>query len=86
MTCPGDHYIPGKEIEKIVNYSALRVDAEKLWNIHAKIVSVVIETLESTLKTIYRHLDIIRIALSITTFAKTTNTLQKVLAVCCFET
>lgn len=38
MTCPGDHYIPSKEIENIVNYSVLRIDAEKLRNIYAKIV------------------------------------------------
>lgn len=53
ITCPGDHYIPGKEIENIVNYLVLRIDAEKPRNIYAKIVvSIVIGTLELTLKTI----------------------------------
>ena len=52
---PSDTNIKDQEAEKIDKYQDLRVEVQKLWNVKAKVVPVVIGTLGETSAQIEKH-------------------------------
>ena len=42
VAIPGDHNVDFKEVEKLDNYSYLKIEVERMWNVNAQIIPVVI--------------------------------------------
>ena len=55
VAIPGDQNITKKEFEKINNYSELRVEIAKVWNMETEVVPVVIGALGSIPKNLHHH-------------------------------
>lgn len=85
VAIPGDHNVARKEIEKIDNYSELRVEIARMWNRETTVVPVVIGALGSIPKKLKFHLDRIGISPNIKSLQKSAilgsaNILRKVLS------
>lgn len=61
VAIPGDQNIAKKEFEKINNYSELRVEIARVWNMETKEVPVVICALGSIPENLHHHLERLRI-------------------------
>ena len=84
VAMPGDQNITKKEFEKINNYSELRVEIARVWNMETEVVPVVIGALGSIPKNLHYHLE--SLGIKVSTLQKsvllgTANILQKVLSV-----
>ena len=86
MEIPGDQNIAKKEVEKVLNYSELRVELAHMWNAKVKVIPIVIETLESIPKNVKHYMEVLDVRCNINIFQKsallgTAHILKKVLAV-----
>jgi hypothetical protein len=57
MAVPSDAYIKDKEIEKFTKYQDLKIDLQRVWNVKARVVPLVVEALGETSPGIEKHLD-----------------------------
>ena len=57
VAVPSDRNIQDKETEKITKYQDLKLEIQKLWNVKAKVVPVVIGALGSTTAHLEQHLE-----------------------------
>jgi hypothetical protein len=86
VAVPGDHNVDFKEIEKLDNYSDLRTEIERMWNVKAHIIPVVIGALGSIPEKLTNFLDRLKIKYDIGTMQKTAilgsaHILRKVLSI-----
>ena len=86
VAIPGDHRIDIKEVEKIDNYSELRLEISRMWNVSCKVIPVVIGALGSTSRRLQSFLNQLDIPYDIGVLQKsallgTANILRKVLDV-----
>ena len=84
VAIPGDHRVDRKEVEKIENYSELRLELSRMWNVSCKVVPVIIGALGSTPKRLESFLRQIGIQFDIGALQKSAllgsaNILRKVL-------
>ena len=83
---PSDHRIEIKEREKIEKYQDLKREVQKLWNMKAKIIPIVIGALGTIPKTLQKQLDQIESSIAInqmqtTVLLNTARILRKVLEI-----
>ena len=57
VAVPNDHNIKAKEQEKVEKYQDLRLEIQRLWNVKAQVVPVVIGALGSTTSDLPKHLE-----------------------------
>ena len=86
VAIPGDHRVALKEVEKITNYSELRVELERMWGMNTKVIPVVVGALGSIPFKLSYFLDQLKINYDIGTIQKTAvlgsaHILRKVLSV-----
>ena len=86
VAIPGDQNTTKKELKKINNYSELRVEIARVWNMETEVVPVVIGALSSIPKNLHHHLESLGIKVHVSTLQKsvllgTANILRKVLSV-----
>ena len=55
LAVPGDQNITAKEQEKITKYQDLRIEIEKLWDVKAVVVQIVVGALGTVSKNIYNE-------------------------------
>ena len=57
VAVPNDHNIRAKEQDKVEKYQDLRLEIQRLWNVKAQVVPVVIGALGSTTPNFPKHLE-----------------------------
>jgi len=48
VACPNDPHVYEKEQEKILKYQDLKIEIEKMWNVRARVVPIVVGALGAT--------------------------------------
>jgi hypothetical protein len=57
VAVPSDANIKGKETEKITKYQYLKIELQRIWNVKARVVPVVVGALVTIFPEIEKHLD-----------------------------
>ena len=86
VAIPGDHNIDNKEVEKITKYSDIIIEIQKMWNVKATCIPIVVGALGSVPKKLTYFLDQLKIKYDIGTIQKTAilgsaHILRKVLSI-----
>jgi hypothetical protein len=57
VAIPGDRHVFKKKAEKILKYKDFKIEIQRMWNVKAKVIPVIIRAIGTISKSLRRYLD-----------------------------